>query len=186
MSSSVQGRPSGGRSANINSNPTHHKSNPKNSTRKPQRIRLTNKALESQQFSTLRLPRKGESVVPKVNVDAIFADLGEGGSGGAKAANFAFDPIPDDGMFDVVEKSAYWPPPSLAALVASTGIAVEGGDGFDSYNRLEDDAQGRERVEKVKKIVGELNHPRGKPRQNKILKLEPSSASEDDEEETEK
>ncbi|CCW64983.1 unnamed protein product [Phytomonas sp. EM1] len=148
----------------------------KPTTRKAPRVRMTNKALESQQFSTLRTPRRSEVAPQTVNVAEMFDDA-------RRASAPTFDPIPADTMFDIVTESAFWPPPSLKSLEEKTGIAVAGGDGFDTFNRQEDDARARrENREREKVVLGELHHPRGKPRRNAIIKLDDSSASENEEE----
>lgn len=174
--------------------------------KKPQRVRVTNKALESRQFSTVRLPRTNEVPAQKVDVQSLFQELdgdrvrrpqppssvanSSTGSGAATttattnttgAASSSFDPIVNDPMFSIVTNSQYWPPPSLEELHAKTGH--DHGDGFDSYDRREDDKQARK--ERTKVIKGEINHPRGKARQNTIVKLEDSSASDEEKGETE-
>lgn len=170
--------------------------------KKPQRVRVTNKALESRQFSTVRLPRSSEVPAQKVDVQAMYQELeGKRGAGAghaaasrssnsaaaaaaspssssipaaaAAAAGTAFDPIVNDAMFTILTRSKYWPPPSLEELHASTGH--DHGDGFDAYDRREDDKQARK--ERVKVVKGEINHPRGKARQNTIVKLEDSDGS---------
>ncbi|KPA77821.1 hypothetical protein ABB37_06638 [Leptomonas pyrrhocoris] len=154
-----------------------------------QRVRVTNKALESRQFSTVRLPRTNEVAAQKVDVQSMFRELAtdpsrltSGNSGAAVAApSSSFDPIVNDAMFSVVAHSQYWPPPSLEALHAKTG--QDHGDGFDSYDRREDDK--RARKERAKVIKGEINHPRGKTRQNTIVKLSDSSGSDEGESEEE-
>ncbi|KEG11097.1 hypothetical protein DQ04_02981020 [Trypanosoma grayi] len=155
---------------------------------KKQRVRVTNKALEARQFSTVRLPRKSEVHAPQVDVARIYEDRAQRGSGSGsgpkdpssgsgnnaadtgQTSSLAFDPIPKDPMFVVVAKSKYWPPPPLAELQASSGVPVS--DGFDTYDRREDDKQARK--EHTKMVRGELNHPRGKPRQNTLVKLDDS------------
>lgn len=199
-------------------------------SRKPQRVRVTNKALESRQFSTVRMPRGGDALqAPKANVDSLYRDVqrtttsGSGGGHGeskgergdgqqlpqqhtrgpasssssaspsashsgklpsssaanraASGAFFEFDPIPNDPMFVIVEQSQYWPPPTLQELEEQTGVSVVGTDGFDAYDRREDDKKARQ--ERVKRVPGELHHPRGKPRQNVIVQFD----DDDDDEE---
>jgi len=86
-------------------------------------------------------------------------------------------------MFVIVQNSSYWPPPTLAELQRSSGVELADGDGFDQYDRRDDDQQAkRERTAVVK---GELNHPRGKARANTITKLEDSSNDDDDDDEEE-
>lgn len=155
---------------------------PKTQTKKKQRVRVTNKALEARQFSSVRLPQKSEVAATKVNVDAMYraqepssAGLSAAPAPGAGATTF--DPIPNDPIFYVVENSQYWPPPSLAELQETTGVKAANADGFDTYDRREDETRARQVRQKV--IKGELNHPRGKPRQNKIVLYE--SSSDDDE-----
>ncbi|KAG5481965.1 hypothetical protein LSCM1_05677 [Leishmania martiniquensis] len=156
--------------------------------RKPQRVRVTNKALESRQFSTVRLPRASEVPVQKADVKGMYQQLESGRCGGDAAASAGaasaaasppfssgFDPIVNDPMFVIVSHSKHWPPPSLEELQAQTGH--DHGDGFDSYDRREDDK--RARRERVRVVKGEVNHPRGKPRQNTIVQLSDSSSSSD-------
>lgn len=165
-------------------------------------MRVTNKALESRQFSTVRLPRTHEAPTQKVDVQSMFVELGEGSAvpshntaattantapataaaAAAAPSSSSFDPIVNDPMFSIVATSLYWPPPSLEEVHARTGRDI--GDGFDSYDRREDDKQARK--DRAKVIKGEINHPRGKVRQNTIVKLADSSDSsgeENDEEE---
>ncbi|AIN96918.1 hypothetical protein LPMP_160440 [Leishmania panamensis] len=161
--------------------------------KKPSRVRVTNKALESRQFSTVRLPRTSEVPAPRVDVNSMYKELACGCSDGTAPASarrsvsaasaaaspsssLVFDPIVSDPMFTIVAKSKYWPPPLLEELHAKTGH--DHGDGFDSYDRREDDRQARK--ERVRAIKGEVNHPRGKPRQNTIVKLSDGSSSDDD------
>lgn len=146
-------------------------------------MRVTNKALESRQFSTARLPRTSEVPAQKVDVHSMYQELGCRSSGGTTAASSSklasaayssgFDPVSSDAMFTIVAKSKYWPPPSLEELHAKTGH--DHGDGFDSYDRREDDKKARK--ERVKVAKGEVNHPRGKPRQNTVIHLSDSSSS---------
>ncbi|KAG5482495.1 hypothetical protein CUR178_05635 [Leishmania enriettii] len=164
----------------------------RNAKKKPQRVRVTNKALESRQFSTIRIPRSSEVPAQKADIKGMYQELEGRRSGGTSAASAAkevgatsdasspsfssgFDPIVSDPMFMIVIKSRYWPPPSLEELHAQTGH--DHGDGFDSYDRREDDR--RARKERVKVAKGEINHPRGKPRQNTIIELSDSSSSSD-------
>lgn len=156
--------------------------------KKRQRTHTTNRSVEAQQFSSVRLPRSSEVQPQKVNVDAMHADVSGGGgygirptpssspAGGGAAA--VFDPIPNDPMFYPVEGSRYWPPPSLEALQKATGVSVVGTDGFDSYDRRADDETARK--EKAKVVKGELNHPRGKARKNVIVKLSNSDSDDED------
>ncbi|EKF27463.1 hypothetical protein MOQ_008814 [Trypanosoma cruzi marinkellei] len=154
-----------------------------------QRVRVTNKALEARQFSTVRLPRKAEVQVPQVDVERMYEDHDRGNrrgdekrgdAGGDVAARESvplnFDPIPNDPLFVVVAKSKYWPPPPLEELRAANGAPID--DGFDAYDRREDDRAARR--ERVKVVHGELNHPRGKPRQNTILNLDDSDEEKDE------
>ncbi|RNC43354.1 hypothetical protein TcCL_NonESM06981 [Trypanosoma cruzi] len=157
-----------------------------------QRVRVTNKALEARQFSTVRLPRKAEMQAPQVDVERMYEDhdrgyrrgdekRGDGGgdAGGVnaqKSVPLIFDPIPNDPLFVVVAKSKYWPPPPLEELRAANGAPIE--DGFDAYDRREDDRAARR--ERVRVVRGELNHPRGKPRQNTIVKLNDSDEEKDE------
>jgi hypothetical protein len=151
--------------------------------KKPQRVRVTNKALESRQFSTVRLPRTNEVPAQKVDVQSMFQELDSTRpttspnasvthSNTAAAVPSSFDPIVNDPMFSIVAKSKYWPPPSLEELHAKTGH--DHGDGFDSYDRREDDKKARK--ERAKVIKGEINHPRGKARQNTIVRLSDSDS----------
>ncbi|KAG5508745.1 hypothetical protein JKF63_05243 [Porcisia hertigi] len=165
----------------------------RNAKKKPQRVRVTNKALESRQFSTVRLPRKSEVPAQKVDVKSLYQELAGGPSHGSVAAaatgnsavvaaaaaspsSSGFDPIAHDPMFIIVAKSKYWPPPSLEELHAKTGH--DHGDGFDSYDRRDDDKLARK--ERAKVIKGEINHPRGKPRKNNVVKLSDSNSDNDD------
>lgn len=66
----------------------------------------------------------------------------------------------------------------MAELQKTTGIDVAGVDGFDSYDRRADDAAARKASTQI--IKGELNHPRGKPRKNTIVRLSDSSDDGDD------
>lgn len=159
--------------------------------KKPQqRVRVTNKALESRQFSTVRLPRSNEVPVQKVDVHSMFRELSEdsgaaprratpdsstapAAAAAAPSSSSTFDPIVNDPMFTIVADSHFWPPPSLEELHARTGRDI--GDGFDSYDRRQDDKAARK--ERAKVVKGEVNHPRGKVRQNVIVKLEESSES---------
>ncbi|ORC89949.1 uncharacterized protein TM35_000102170 [Trypanosoma theileri] len=170
---------------------------------KKQRVRVTNKALEARQFSTVRMPKTSEVQTSKVDVARMFEDRDAGSVATARVqsnnntndnstthnnnnnngnaahpSSQAFDPIPNDPMFVVVAKSKYWPPPTLEELHAETGAEIT--DGFDTYDRREDDKQSRQ--ERTKIVRGELNHPRGKPRQNTLVKLDDDS---DDAEEKE-
>ncbi|AYU77621.1 hypothetical protein conserved [Leishmania donovani] len=173
--------------------PKHAQNQRKNGKkRKLQRVRVTNKALESRQFSTVRLPRTSEVPAQKADVHSMYQELACGSSGGTAAASSksasaasaaasppsssGFDPIANDAMFTIVTKSKYWPPPSLEELHAKTGH--DHGDGFDSYDRREDDKKARK--ERVKVVKGEVNHPRGKPRQNTVIQLSDSSSSDGD------
>lgn len=90
---------------------------------------------------------------------------------------FAFDPIPNDPMFEPVLQSSYWPPPKLSALESSTGISVVGTDGFDSYDRRADDKLASRSSSNI--VKGELNHPRGKERRNTIIKLDSDESEQD-------
>ncbi|CAD2212683.1 hypothetical protein, conserved [Angomonas deanei] len=103
------------------------------------------------------MPLKSEIPNPKVNVSAMYDNSD------AASKPQEFDPIPNDPMFYVVENSKYWPPPSLQELHQTTGIVAEN-DGFDSYDRREDESNAKK--ERVKIVKGVLNHPRGKPPQN--------------------
>ncbi|KAK7197689.1 hypothetical protein NESM_000720700 [Novymonas esmeraldas] len=150
---------------------------------KSQRVRVTNKALESRQFSSVRLPRTSEVPAQKVDVDAMYSELaaGHGTAAAAAAASpsssaAVFDPIVGDSMFTIVARSKYWPPPSLEVVHAATGH--DHGDGFDAYDRRDDDRQAR--AERVKMVRGEVNHPRGKPRKNTIVALTDSDDDDDD------
>ncbi|KAG8343332.1 hypothetical protein ERJ75_001231800 [Trypanosoma vivax] len=160
---------------------------------KKQRVRLTNKAAEALRFSTIRVPAKGDARPKSTDIERVFEERaasgvpnvgdagvkdrqqsGRGvGEGERLSSSNAFDPIASDPMFVIVHKSKYWPPPSLDELYASAGVEKMAGDGFDSYDRREDDQLARRKHTKI--VRGELNHPRGKPRQNTLLKLETSS-----------
>ncbi|EPY26122.1 hypothetical protein STCU_00176 [Strigomonas culicis] len=144
---------------------------------KKQRVRVTNKALEARQFSSVRLPQKSEVAAVKVNVDAMYRAQEPNSSVPAAPApasgGATFDPIPNDPMFYAVENSQYWPPPTVAELQERTGVAAASADGFDTYDRRDDEKRARQARQKI--VKGELNHPRGKPRQNRIVVYESSS-----------
>lgn len=178
----------------------------KHQKKKPQRTRVTKKALESQQFSSVRLPRGNEGPAQKVDLQAMYRDVDPTqemppattasssatadtatpiimrGSSGASlngmtsstsnSTTCGFDPIQNDAMFIVVKHSKYWPPPSIEDLHKKTGN--DHGDGFDAYDRRDDDSNARSERSKV--VKGELNHPRGKPRKNTIVKLDNDSS----------
>lgn len=131
--------------------------------KKKQRIRPTNKSLESQRFSSVKMPKGNE--VTGVNAHIHEVDK-------LTSSGMAFDPIPNDGMFTVVENSKYWPPPSLEELQQSSGIATLAGDGMDMYDRREDDAAAKKEKIKILKVMGEVNHPRGKGAKNVKVKLD--------------
>ncbi|RNF19288.1 uncharacterized protein Tco025E_04223 [Trypanosoma conorhini] len=143
-----------------------------------QRVRVTNRAREARQFSTVRLPRRAEVQAAAADVERMHEDRGGGGGhgGGQTSAPPAFDPIPADPLFVVVAASKHWPPPSLEELQAASGAPIS--DGFDAYDRREDDREARK--ERVKVVRGELNHPRGKPRQNTLVRLDDSEEGEEE------
>ena len=116
------------------------------------------------------MPRSSEiPIAPKNKPQQIHEEdlvQKQGGVSAATAAgssDAAFDPIPNDPMFSVVENSKYWPPMSLEELQKSSGITLAA-DGMDLYDRREDDANAKK--EKVAKMKGEVNHPRGKATKN--------------------
>eukprot|EP00796_Vickermania_ingenoplastis_P007034 gene7034-4987_t len=127
--------------------------------RKRQRVRLTNKGAESQQFSTVRPSAlKGGGTIPASYAATTNAQQlrnihseREGGaaaplsSSSATPGAAAFDPIRNDPVLVVVEKSSYWPPPTLEELQQRTGIKLGSGndDGFDLYDRREEEAEAR-------------------------------------------
>lgn len=155
--------------------------------RKRQRVRMTNKGLEAQQFSTVRpshlsgaasLPANSATSNPQ-QLQNILTEHKSTAASASSSASAVFDPITNDSTFVVVERSAYWPPPSLEELQESTGVKISG-DGFDTYDRREEEAVPRKEKTAAMKIKGELQHPRGKPRINKIEKLDTSSDDEDE------
>nr|CCC92322.1 conserved hypothetical protein [Trypanosoma congolense IL3000] len=159
---------------------------------KKQRVRMTNKAVEGLRFSTVRMPAKSETQRQTADIDRLLSERHSKSDGieerGGRAvveraaavdpkeglsSSSVFDPISSDPMFIVVEKSKYWPPPTLQELHASKGVEMSG-DGFDPYDRRQDDQQARK--ERAKVVRGELNHPRGKPRKNMLVSLESSGS----------
>lgn len=130
-----------------------------------QRVRITNKGLEAQRFSTVRMPAKSEAVSSASQMHAPEKSI-------------AFDPIPQDGMFNIVESSSYWPPEPLESLLGSgsgSGDATQlSADGMDMYDRRADDADAKKekmKVAKQIKLAGELSHPRGKGTKNVKVNL---------------
>lgn len=154
-------------------------------TKKHQRVRVTNKAMEARQFSTVRLPRQSEV---KDKSKPVFVDdvqraqqhrqlqqEQEHKQAAPSTQSADFDPIRNDGMFVIVQSSKLWPPPPL----------VEGDHaGMDQYDRRGDDAaaakQAAVTVAKVKR--GEVRHPRNKPASNArvVLDEQPSDDAADD------
>lgn len=137
--------------------------------KKPQqRIRQTNKSQEAKRFSSVKMPQKSEIEQKSLMHSADPA---------------AFDPIPGDGMFNVVENSKYWPPPSLEEVMKLSGKTADLADGMDLYDRRDDEAKAKK--QHAAKIKGELNHPRGKEPKNKKVRLESddekSASASDDE-----
>eukprot|EP00796_Vickermania_ingenoplastis_P000136 gene136-82_t len=132
---------------------------PHKQERKRQRVRLTNKGAESQQFSTVRPSAlKGGGTIPASYAATTNAQQlrnihseREGGAAAALSSSSAtpgaaaFDPIRNDPVLVVVEKSSYWPPPTLEELQQRTGIKLGSGndDGFDLYDRREEEAEAR-------------------------------------------
>jgi hypothetical protein len=133
----------------------------KTSVKKQQRVRPTNKSLESQRFTTVKLPKSSE-VVSQSRIHELEQ----------QNTSTTFDPIPTDGMFVVVADSQYWPPPPLEELLRSfnpSGTDVAAGDGMDMYDRRADDASAKAAKLKVVKEIGEVRHPRGKaPKNDKV------------------
>ncbi|CUG88406.1 Hypothetical protein, putative [Bodo saltans] len=134
---------------------------------KKQRVRPTNKSIESQRFTTVKLPRSSE-VVAQSRIHELEQRTATTPAGG-------FDPIPNDGMFLIVEESQYWPPPPLDDLMRSFNEANGGqshtstvalADGMDMYDRRADDAAAKSAKLKVVKAIGEVSHPRGKAAKN--------------------
>lgn len=140
-----------------------------NAAKKTQRIRPTNKSLEAQRFSSIKMPRSSEllstssAAASKKQQQIHEEDLVQKQGGAPSSADAAFDPIPNDPMFSIVENSKYWPPMSLEELQKSSGMTLAA-DGMDLYDRREDDANAKK--EKVAKMKGEVNHPRGKATKN--------------------
>jgi hypothetical protein len=126
---------------------------------KKQRVRLTNRGREAQRFSSVRKPRGGDVVHGNAEIHSMTRGEAD-----------RFDPIPGDGMFTIVESSAYWPPPSIAALEESLGPQTHLTDGMDMFDRREDERCARK--ETLKKIKGELRHPRGKLAQNSKVQFD--------------
>ena len=122
--------------------------------KKPQRVRTTNRAKEAKQFSSVRLPRRSEMPMTNVTMHST--------------PTLDFDPIPSDSMFSIVANSKYWPPVPLEELRGSWGAL--NADGMDLFDRREDEARGCR--EKIAKISGEVNHPRGKARKQEKIKFE--------------
>lgn len=141
-------------------------SSSKKDATKKQRVRPTNKSLESQRFSTVRMPAKSEVANHAASIHSVDKPTAETGT------SMAFDPIPQDGMFLVVEQSSYWPPPPLESFLGSSaaggggeGAALLSVDGMDMYDRRADDAVAKQEKMKIAKQIkkaGELSHPRGK------------------------
>lgn len=136
----------------------------KKAAAKKQRVRPTNKSIESQRFTTVKLPKSSE-VVAQSKIHELDQRSGN--------ASSAFDPIPNDGMFVVVENSQYWPPPSVEDVMRSVsdGQLEVGNDGMDMYDRRADDAAAKAAKLKVVKTIGEVNHPRGKARKNAAIQF---------------
>lgn len=145
-----------------------------------QRVRVTNKGVEAQRFSTvplsqLRREADPSKVLPSASPAASSSQqlknvLAEGGH-----ADGGFDPIVSDATFSIVASSSYWPPPTLEALQKSSGVEVKG-DGFDDYDRRDEEAAARKEKASEMKKKGELQHPRGKQRKNVVEKLDDSGS----------
>jgi hypothetical protein len=93
------------------------------------------------------------------------------------AATRGFDPIPNDGMFDIVPPEAsHWPPPSLTEIFGSED-AARAAENLDQYDRTAEDSAAAAAAEQVakkvaaKRVAGELRHPRGKAPVNAKVKL---------------
>jgi hypothetical protein len=140
----------------------------KKSAVKKQRVRPTNKSIESQRFTTVKLPKSSE-VVAQSKIHELEQRTATTPAGG-------FDPIPNDGMFVVVQDSQFWPPPPLEELMRSLNESGQShnmpaeNDGMDMYDRRADDAAAKAAKMKVVKAIGEVSHPRGKVSKNvKVL-----------------
>lgn len=141
-------------------------------TNPQQRRRETTRSAEGRQFSTVGKVSR----LPEVRAKPNKMDFGQGDSGAKTeeaGATASFDPIRDDPVFAVVQYSKFWPPPPLSSLVsASAGTAVDaaGVGEMDMYDRRADDVKAK--AETLKNIRGEVNHPRGKARQNTKVALD--------------
>lgn len=127
---------------------------------KKQRVRPTNKSIESQRFASVKLPRTSE-VVAQSKIHELEQR--------SATTSSVFDPIPNDGMFEIVQDSQYWPPPPLEELMSSLnqgGEMIANHDGMDMYDRRADDASAKAAKLKVVKAIGEISHPRGKVAKN--------------------
>ena len=153
----------------------HHakKEEAKRPTQK-QRVRQTNKSIEAQRFTTVKLPRSSEVNAPS-RIHEVDANSGAQGT-----AAGGFDPIPNDGMFTIPTTSQYWPPPPLEALLQEYNAAARAAgdnsvtelstEGMDMYDRRADDAAAKAAKLKIVKVAGEVVHPRGKQAKNsKVL-----------------
>ena len=142
---------------------SHARSNPSkpNAGKEGNRIRTTNKALDAQRFSSVKVPRSAEVQPSKTLAPELRAGAGGRAAeaqsrksqdlAGKKPAE-AFDPIPNDGTFIVVEESKYWPPPAMSPEQLKAC-------GMDLFDRREDEhIAKRDRL----KAAGELRHPKGR------------------------
>lgn len=94
------------------------------------------------------------------------------------AVTASFDPIAVDSAFVIVNPSSYWPPPTLASLREAAGFSGEAvvEDGFDMYDRRDEERQAKKEKMAALKKKGELHHPRGKERKNTVETLDDSSS----------
>lgn len=136
-----------------------------------QRTRSTNKSEEAKRFSTVKPPKSSEITHSTSSIHQ------EGAS---------FDPIPNDQMFLIVEQSKYWPPPPLSQLppLPRSGAQAEGevtvatlADGMDMFDRRADDRA--QMTARVKRMAGEVNHPRRKAPKNLKVNFSAEASDED-------
>jgi hypothetical protein len=179
------------------------------------RAAKTNRAKEAKRFSTISMPKRAE--VKTSNYRPLAPELRAGFSssavaavqsgqntskaattfdniGGASSAasNAPFDPIPNDGMFDIVAHSRYWPPKIAGARGGAAAAASESGAAassssrdfdastLDQSDRMEDEKLKRKEVQRTlkeqrKQNPGELFHPRGKASVSSKIKFDSDS-----------
>jgi hypothetical protein len=131
------------------------------------------KALADQQRSKAmtRAAKEGEGTARKQHTssfEGMGGDMGAGadtttkrrnhgqGTGVVAAPAPAFDPIPSDATFTIVENSTYWPPAPLSAAM----LALAGAGAMDPFDRRDDEAVAKR--QKIKAAAGEVRHPRGR------------------------